>query len=145
MKHEFEKLIGYTISAERYEIVQNVYRDHSQISDVNGKIEISHLWNEGGISLIEAIDESIKCGKPMDLHKWLDLPEVRINPADKIRIDSLIEKVINISDNIRKTIKASESLKGLIESIGNSIFQLGGKIDYQYFTQTIQQNFLKLI
>lgn len=51
MKEEFESLIGNSISAEDYAVVERVYMFHPAISETAGKEEVSELYKKFGMAI----------------------------------------------------------------------------------------------
>lgn len=51
MKEEFESLIGSSISAEDYAVVERVYMFHPAISETAGKEEVSELYKKFGMAI----------------------------------------------------------------------------------------------
>lgn len=57
MKHEFEKLIGKTVSDEDYSTIEYVYTWYPTISETEGKAQIAKLYMDFGMPLIEDMVE----------------------------------------------------------------------------------------
>lgn len=51
-KQEFEERIGGTVSASRYDLIEEVYNFHPSIDNVKGKDEIAKIYTMFGMRLI---------------------------------------------------------------------------------------------
>ncbi len=68
-KHEFEELIGETITDNQYQIIEEVYMWHPSIKNTSGKEEVAELYKSFGMTIfrdmhkracrIRALEESI--------------------------------------------------------------------------------------
>lgn len=57
MKNEFEKLIGKAVSNEEYGTIEYVYTWHPAISETDGKDQITRLYTDYGMTVIEDMVE----------------------------------------------------------------------------------------
>jgi len=65
MKHEFETLIGQTVSPNDYYLIETVYRDHESITDFVGKKQIADIYKKGGINAIWKMFKEVSDEKPV--------------------------------------------------------------------------------
>jgi len=57
MKKEFEKLVGKAVSNEEYGTIEYVYTWHPAISETEGKDQITRLYTDYGMTVIEDMVE----------------------------------------------------------------------------------------
>ena len=57
MKNEFEKLVGKMVSDEEYSTIEYVYTWHPAISETEGKDQITNLYMNYGMTVIEDMVE----------------------------------------------------------------------------------------
>lgn len=52
-KQEFEKLLGEEVSYANFSVIETVYNFHPSISERHGKTEIVHMYQLGGMAVME--------------------------------------------------------------------------------------------
>jgi len=57
MKNEFEKLVGKAVSNEEYGTIEYVYTWHPAISETEGRAQITRLYTDYGMTVIEDMVE----------------------------------------------------------------------------------------
>lgn len=69
MKEEFEKFVGETVSNEDYNVIETVYIWHPSISEVSGKDQISSIYRQFGMPVINDMLETAMYAKELDAQR----------------------------------------------------------------------------
>ncbi|MBP5782424.1 MAG: hypothetical protein J6W04_02680 [Bacteroidales bacterium] len=67
MKSEFEKIIGRTVPAEDYRVIDYVYTWHPAINNVDGKQQIADLYKIGGMAVIKGMVPATRRAEDIEL------------------------------------------------------------------------------